>query len=38
MPIPASEDRGDKILPESLPTGKPAPLLAKKKEEKKRKN
>jgi len=28
MPIPASDDLGDNILPVSLPTGKPAPLLA----------
>jgi len=30
MPIPAaSDDLGDNIFPVSLPTGKPAPLLAK---------
>lgn len=29
IPIPDSDDLGDKMLPESLPTGKPAPLLAK---------
>jgi len=31
MPSPASDDRGDNILPESLVMGKPAPLLAEKK-------
>lgn len=31
MPIPDSDDLGDKILPESFPTGNPAPLLAKTK-------
>jgi len=31
IPIPASDDLGDNIFPESLPTGKPAPLLAMKK-------
>lgn len=34
MPIPASDDLGDNILPESLPTGKLAPLLATKKKKK----
>lgn len=29
IPIPDSDDLGVKIFPESLPTGKPAPLLAK---------
>jgi hypothetical protein len=28
IPIPGSEDLGDNIFPESLPTGNPAPLLA----------